>query len=76
MARGAWTISGTAALVAAIVLISACRRDSGPDSSTSQAAATSKVVLYCATDREIAQDLIDQFEKETFSSVRPMAFEI
>jgi iron(III) transport system substrate-binding protein len=23
------------------------------------------VVLYCATDREIAQDLIDQFEKET-----------
>jgi iron(III) transport system substrate-binding protein len=25
----------------------------------------SSVVLYCATDREIAQELIDQFEKET-----------
>lgn len=24
-----------------------------------------KVVLYCATDREIAQDIIDQFQKET-----------
>jgi iron(III) transport system substrate-binding protein len=29
------------------------------------------VVLYCATDREIAQDLIDQFEKETGIHVEP-----
>jgi iron(III) transport system substrate-binding protein len=28
-------------------------------------ASASKLVLYCATDREIAQDLIDQFQKET-----------
>jgi iron(III) transport system substrate-binding protein len=29
------------------------------------AATMPRLVLYCATDREIAQDLIDQFEKET-----------
>jgi len=28
------------------------------------------VVLYCATDREISQDLIDQFQKETGIQVR------
>ena len=49
----------------AIVLTPGCRRDSPPNSSTTQTAANSKVVLYCGTDREIAQDLIDQFEKET-----------
>ena len=48
------------ALIAAVAL-SGC----GRNNSTTQSSAKQTVVLYCATDREIAQDLIDQFEKET-----------
>jgi len=47
------------ALVAGIILLVLATRHTG------QTASGPKVVLYCATDREIAQDLIDQFEKET-----------
>lgn len=40
-------------------LTGGCGRDQAKDT------AKEKVVLYCATDREIAQDLIDEFQKET-----------
>src|ERR1700683_179028 len=48
-----------------IVMFCGCRRADNSASPASQTDAGEKVVLYCATDREIAQDLIDQFEKET-----------
>src|SRR5580704_9082912 len=49
-----------------VVLLGVVTRDTGnPSSSGGQTVAGPKVVLYCATDREIAQDLIDQFGKET-----------
>jgi iron(III) transport system substrate-binding protein len=51
-------------LVAA-ALSSGCGRSGTPNSSAGQSIAAAKVVLYCATDREIAQDLIDEFQKET-----------
>jgi iron(III) transport system substrate-binding protein len=42
-----------------LLATAACHRsDSGTSSKP-------KVVLYCATDREIAQDLIDEFQQET-----------
>jgi iron(III) transport system substrate-binding protein len=58
MARRALIISSVLA-VAVIFLAVALRRGGGPGASAP------RVVLYCATDREIAQDLIDQFEQET-----------
>ena len=53
-------------LIAASIIpaLTACHRDD-PNSTTHGNSSMSKVVLYCATDREIAQDLIDEFEKET-----------
>jgi iron(III) transport system substrate-binding protein len=52
---------GTAFLVLALA---AYHRDH-PSSPEGRPATAPKVVLYCATDREMAQDLIDQFAKET-----------
>ncbi|HEX3799491.1 MAG TPA: extracellular solute-binding protein [Verrucomicrobiae bacterium] len=51
-------ISTTLALAG---LLAACHR-SGNSNATPE---KPKVVLYCATDREMAQELIDEFEKET-----------
>jgi iron(III) transport system substrate-binding protein len=42
-------------------LIVGCGRNQAKDT----APVPGKVVLYCAVDREIAQDLIDEFQKET-----------
>src|SRR3984957_909537 len=53
------------AIVVAFIAIAGwvkLRRPVGPGDHSS---AKPVLVLYCATDREIAQDLIDQFEKET-----------
>ncbi len=47
-----------------VLALTACHRDNS-SSPGGKTASAPKVVLYCATDREIAQDLIDQFEKET-----------
>lgn len=43
--------------------LTACRHNS--DSSATAGSNKGSLVLYCATDREIAQDLIDEFQKET-----------
>src|SRR5580658_3988565 len=58
-------IVATGLLVFVIFLAVATRHAGNPGSSGGQTASGSKVVLYCATDREIAQDLIDEFQKET-----------
>lgn len=42
-----------------------CGRNQPPGQVEKTTPASGKVVLYCATDREIAQDLIDEFQKET-----------
>ncbi len=50
-----------------VVLVAAVAGCYSGDRSSAGAEQSTKptVVLYCATDREIAQDLIDRFEKET-----------
>jgi len=53
-----------AALLLAISWTAGCGRSANPDTSSAHATAKT-VVLYCAVDREIAQDLIDEFVKET-----------
>lgn len=65
MARRATFIVALTAFALGAVVMKACHRSA---SSTSD---RPTVVLYCATDREIAQDLIDQFEKETGIHVEP-----
>jgi iron(III) transport system substrate-binding protein len=50
-------------LLVAVAAVIALRR-SGPTANT-KAAAPRTMVLYCATDREIAQDLIERFERDT-----------
>ncbi len=47
-----------------LLALAGCHRGDS-DSAGGGNASAPKVVLYCATDREIAQDLIDEFEKET-----------
>jgi iron(III) transport system substrate-binding protein len=47
------------------VLLAACGQDPAAAPAGSPAGPRPHVVLYCATDREIAQDLIDQFEHDT-----------
>ncbi len=64
MARRA-LIWSSVLLVVVILLAVAVRHAGNPGSPGGQPASAPKVVLYCATDREIAQDLIDQFERET-----------
>jgi iron(III) transport system substrate-binding protein len=60
--------SVTRALVGTCLCLAlvACHKDNpnSPDGSA-MTRTTARVVLYCATDREIAQDLIDQFQQET-----------
>jgi iron(III) transport system substrate-binding protein len=58
-------VAGMAALFSVIVLAATTFHFSSPNSPGGVLLGGSSVVLYCATDREIAQDLIDQFEKET-----------
>lgn len=56
----------TAGLVLlAVCAIAAWVKSRQPGGLDERAASGSRLVLYCATDREIAQDLIDQFQKET-----------
>jgi iron(III) transport system substrate-binding protein len=53
-------------LLAFVILLAVATRHAGDGSSTgARKSSAPRVVLYCATDREIAQDLIDQFQKET-----------
>jgi iron(III) transport system substrate-binding protein len=56
-------MAGTAVLLAVAVV--AVRQYETSGRARDAAADRPTVVLYCATDREIAQDLIDDFEKET-----------
>jgi iron(III) transport system substrate-binding protein len=63
MSRRVLTLAaGLLILVVLAVAISHFRTEHSVGGQSSSAA---NVVLYCATDREIAQDLIDQFQKET-----------
>lgn len=59
------TVAVMVVLIAIMVLAFAASRSGNQNSSVGKSTANSEVVLYCATDREIAQDLIDQFERET-----------
>jgi iron(III) transport system substrate-binding protein len=54
-----------ALLVVVMVLEFLTFHSVNPSSPEGRTSSASKVVLYCGTDREIAQDLIDQFAKET-----------
>jgi iron(III) transport system substrate-binding protein len=58
-------VAGVAALIVVTALILAGRHPRSLNLPQGQTTQDLKVVLYCATDREIAQDLIDQFEKDT-----------
>jgi iron(III) transport system substrate-binding protein len=64
MARRALLAVAASFLLVVLVLAIVSPRSAGPNP-PSGVSAKAKVVLYCATDREIAQDLIDEFEKET-----------
>jgi iron(III) transport system substrate-binding protein len=57
-------MKATALIFVAVVVmtVAGCHR---ADNSNSSETSRPRVVLYCATDREIAQDIIDQFEKES-----------
>ncbi len=67
---GGAAVATMAALLALVALVaeSGCGDARGHGDSAS---ARPSVVLYCATDREIAQDLIDQFEQESGIHVEP-----
>jgi iron(III) transport system substrate-binding protein len=54
-----------AALIVVVSILALIRHTGSASSPSGPTSSEPKVVLYCATDREIAQDLIDQFEKET-----------
>jgi iron(III) transport system substrate-binding protein len=58
-------------LIFAVAVLAGCRQESNSDSPATGSAEKGRVVLYCATDREIAQDLIDEFAKETGIRVEP-----
>lgn len=45
--------------------VAACGRGGAGSSVGASSSGKGSLVLYCATDREIAQDLIDEFHKET-----------
>jgi iron(III) transport system substrate-binding protein len=64
MSRRASILVAITALFLVIVVV-AVRRHETSRSPGGQTSEKATVVLYCATDREIAQDLIDEFEKET-----------
>ncbi len=58
-------ISTVASSMVVLALLAGCGRSGHSTPPAGQTAAKRTVVLYCATDREIAQDLIDQFQQET-----------
>lgn len=64
MARAAFNAAKALWAAFIVLALTSCHRNN-PSSSEGSTASAQKVVLYCATDREIAQELIDQFEKET-----------
>jgi iron(III) transport system substrate-binding protein len=65
MSARALILAGIMGLMAtAAVMLAGCDARN-PEATQGQKNTDLKVVLYCATDREIAQDLIDQFQKET-----------
>jgi iron(III) transport system substrate-binding protein len=51
--------------LAVVCILTALTGGCGRNQAGNTAPANGKVVLYCAVDREIAQDLIDEFQKET-----------
>jgi iron(III) transport system substrate-binding protein len=56
----------TGGLVVVVIVLALAALHTGlPNSPGGRTSSGPKVVLYCATDREMAQDLIDQFGKET-----------
>lgn len=60
------TIISLAAVIGLLaVLTGGCGRNQAKGPTGDTVPTGEKVVLYCATDREIAQDLIDEFQKET-----------
>ncbi len=66
MLRRALIALGVLAVPIAIFLaMRTASRSDDPNARGATGSSKSSLVLYCATDREIAQDLIDQFEKET-----------
>jgi len=62
--RLAWLKAGVAAALALTLPCAGCRR-AGETPASGGAAPKSSVVLYCAVDREIAQDAIDEFGRQT-----------
>jgi iron(III) transport system substrate-binding protein len=64
MGRRALT-SAAVLLVLVVFLAVIFSRTGSRIAAAKRSSSAQKVVLYCATDREIAQDLINQFEKET-----------
>jgi iron(III) transport system substrate-binding protein len=63
--RSAKVLSTSAAIVVAAAIAAGCGQKNPGGQFSGESSSDAKVVLYCATDREIAQDLIDQFQKET-----------
>jgi iron(III) transport system substrate-binding protein len=66
MSHRNWIASAAVGGVLSVIILALIVfQPSRPDSIGAAGPSGSSVVLYCATDREIAQDLIDEFEKET-----------
>src|ERR1700722_846501 len=65
MSRRTSIIAATIAVLIAIAVTIKLHHAHTSDAPGGQGSDRPTVVLYCGTDREIAQDLIDQFEKET-----------
>jgi iron(III) transport system substrate-binding protein len=66
MSSRAWHCVSVLVILALVAAsLTACRR--GGETGSPKG----KLVLYCATDREIAQDLIDEFQQETGIQVEP-----
>jgi iron(III) transport system substrate-binding protein len=65
MPRRTLIVAALVALAAVMVLAASTVFTGNPDAPGGSTSTGSSVVLYCATDREIAQDLIDQFEQKT-----------
>ena len=65
MTRQAWQSSFAAILLSIIAWSFGCRPAGERNQPNALSPAAKSVVLYCAVDREIAQDSIDQFEAAT-----------
>jgi iron(III) transport system substrate-binding protein len=64
MARRSLSLAAGLVVSVTVLALASCHQG-GSGSSEGEHSSGPRVVLYCATDREIAQDLIDQFEKES-----------